>query len=429
MAPPSLAALLAGADVDGCDLDSEPGDGALARAGIAVADGHDPRHVADRHLVVTTMARPDLAEVAAAERAGRLHHRTDLLAAVLRGRTVVAVTGTHGKGTVAALVGCALEARRADPLVLLGVPAAVLGGMFRGGAGPAVVEADDADGTIARVPADVSVVTNSWFDHPMLGRTRLEVIHDVSRHVTNVPGEGRVILGRGRALTDVARAARAPVWRLGRDFEVEVISADDAGRVLRFHDPVGGPAVTGRIRLQGGNVADNAALAFAALRSLGVSPEEAAASLGALDTLQRRLEFVGEACGVRVFDDLGKHPEAIAANLRALRELHPRRVHVVYEPSQHADVLRWGRRWADVLGRADSCVVLPMNFRAALPVTRRAPPDWPARVGLSADLTQSRDDAVARVAGRCRAGDTVLVCGMADDLATVARRLVERLDA
>lgn len=429
MGPPSLAALLAGADIDGCDLDSRPGDGALARAGIAVAEGHDPAHVVDRHLVVTTMARPDLAEVTVAARAGRLHHRTDLLAAVVRGRTVIAVTGTHGKGTVAALVGCALEAQQADPLLLLGVSARILGGMFRSGAGPAVVEADDADGTIARIPADVSVVTNSWFDHPMLGRTRGEVIHDVSRHAANVPREGRVILGRGRALADVARAARAPVWRLGRDFEVETLSVDSAARVLRFHDPAGAHAVEGRIRIQGGNVADNGALAFAALRALGVSPEEAAGSLGALDALERRLQPVGSARGIRVFDDMGKHPEAMAANLRALRELHPRRLHVVYEPSLHADVLRWGRRWADVFGQADSCVVLPMNFRGALPASRLAPPDWTIRVGLSGALAKNREDAVTRVAGRCRTGDIVVVCGMADDLATVARSLVARLDA
>ena len=226
MGPPSLAALQAGADLDGCDLDPRAGDSALAAAGIAVAEGHDPAHLDDRHLVVTTMAHPDLPEVAAAAAAGRLHHRTDLLAAVLRGRTVIAVTGTHGKGTVAALIGCALEVQQADPLLLLGVPVRTLGGMFRGGGGPAVVEADDADGTIACVPADISVVTNSWFDHPALGRTCGEVVHDVGRHAANVPPEGRVIVGRGRALAEVARGGSCA--RLA------------ARPGLRRRDPVGG---------------------------------------------------------------------------------------------------------------------------------------------------------------------------------------------
>jgi len=197
---------------------------------------------------------------------------------------------------------------------------------------------------------------------------------------------------------------------------------------VRFHDPAGAPSVEGRIRLHGGNIADNAALAYASLRALGVAPEGAAASCEALDALERRLQPVGDARGIQVFDDMGKHPEAMAANLRALRELHPRRLHVVYEPSSHADVLRWGRRWADVLRQADSCVVLPMNFRGALPATRLAPPDWTTRVGLPCTLVENRDEAVTDVASRCRPGDIVVVCGMADDLATVARGLVAQLD-
>jgi UDP-N-acetylmuramate--alanine ligase len=235
-------------------------------------------------------------------------------------------------------------------------------------------------------------------------------------------------LGRGRALDDVERAASAPVWRLGRDFEVETVSVEASGRVLRFHDPECAQAVTGRIRLHGGNIADNAALAFAALRAIGTPAEHAAPALEALDALERRLQVVGEGRGVRVFDDLGKHPEAVAANLRALRELDPRRIHVVYEPSLHADVLRWGRRWADVFGQADSCVVLPMNYRAALPVARRAPSDWIRRAGSSADLAESQAEAIALINDRSEAGDMVVVSGMNDDLATFARTLVERLE-
>jgi UDP-N-acetylmuramate--alanine ligase len=219
------------------------------------------------------------------------------------------------------------------------------------------------------------------------------------------------------------------VWRLGRDFEVDTVRVDPDGRVLRFRDPVEDRPVTGRISILGGNVADNAALAFAALRALGFPPDEAGESLAALDGLDRRLEYVGAARGVRVFDDLGKHPEAMAANLRALRDVGPRHIHVVFEPSLHADVLRWGRRWVEVLGQADTAVVLPVNYRASLPVARRAPADWPRRLGSAAELVEQRDDAIDHVQRRCRPSDFVLICGMADDLARVARRLLDRLAA
>ena len=70
----------------------------------------------------------------------------------------------------------------------------------------------------------------------------------------------------------------------------------------------------------------------------------------------------------------------------------------------HDDVLRWRRRWAAVLGQADSVVVLPVERRQWFPVRRRAPHDWPTRAGLQADLATDRADAVEMLMARCRPG-------------------------
>ena len=428
MAPAALAAQAAGAIVDGCDHADSECDDVLGRSGIVVATRHDRQHITEgRHLVVTTLGDAGLAEVQAARIAGRLHHRTDLLAAIARGREVVAMTGSHGKGTVAALVGCALVDLGADPLVVLGASAGVLGGPFRPGDGPAILEADDADGTIARIPASISVVTNSWADHPMLGRSRSEVMEDVGRHVARVPPDGRVILGRAKNLRHLAGVAQAPVWVLGRDFEVETVSVDLGRRLLRFRDPDRAAAVPGSVRVQGGNAADNALAAYAALRALGVEPEVAAGALDALDVLRRRCELVEDVGGIRVFDDLGKHPAAMTATIRALRELSPRALHVVYEPFLDMDVLRWKRRWVEALELADTAIVLPVDSRTTAPVPRRASANWPRHAGSSAELATSRTAAAELVVTRCQPGDIVLVAGVNTDLGLFARSLGECL--
>jgi UDP-N-acetylmuramate--alanine ligase len=427
MGPMALAAAASGADVDGCDqFDPDP-DGTFGAAGVQVARGHDPRHVGGRRLVVPTNAQCDEPELRAAEADGVLHHRSELLDALLRRRVSIAVTGSHGKGTVAALAGLGLDALGADPLIVLGVRVPALRGAFRRGGGPAVAEADDADGSIARVGAAVSVVTNSWADHPVFGRTRSEVAEDVARHVSRVPATGRVVIGRGRNLVPIAASARAPVWRLGRDFDAETLEVTGEGRRLRLRD-VEGDVLEARIRLHGGNVTDNAALAFAALRAVGVAPDDAAGALHALSGLSRRVDLVATVGGVRVFDDIGKHPEAVAATLAAVRDLGPRRVHAVYEPFLHDDVLRWSTRWAEVLGSADSVVVLPVDARPMVPVRRRAPADWARRAGLGADLAAGRAEAAAIVAARCRPGDAVVVLGCVDDLDTVAIDIAARLE-
>lgn len=425
MRPAALAAAAAGADVTGCDRYGGD-DETFRKSGIKVVEGHDAAHVDGRHLVVTTTARADEPEIVRARGDGTLHHRSELLDALMRERASVAVTGTHGKGTVAALAGLALERLGADPEIVLGVTVPVLGGPFRPGIGPVVAEADDADGTVARIRATVSVVTNSWADHPSFGRSRTEVLSSIAEHVEQTDPAGGVVLGRGANLRPVARAARAPVWRLGRDFEVETVSVCAEGRTLRIRD-VDGSSVEAQVRLHGGNVADDAALAFAALRALGTSNDDVAGALGALTALTRRLELVGDVDGVRVFDDIGKHPAAVAATLAALRELGPRRIHALYEPFVHDEVLRWSRRWASALRGADSVIVLPVDDRPVLPVTRRARPDWPHRAGLDADLARDRDDAVDRAVARCSPGDAIIVFGGIDDLDEVSTEIIEAL--
>ena len=425
MGPVAIAASAAGALVDGCDA-SRDGPTALDATGILVLLGHDPRHVEDARLVATTLASPGHPEVRTALEAGVAHHRADLLAALIRDRRAVTVTGTKGKGTVAALVGLALVELGEDPLVLLGVHAPQLGGPLRLGGGRAVAEADESDGTIARIPAEISVVTNAWFDHPHYPRTLRETLDSTAEHLARVPPAGRVVLGPGRHLRELERAARAPVWRLGRDVRATVVSRDGAAIRVRFGDPEGGSA-TGRLRIFSAAPREHAALGYAALRAAGYEPEPAAAALGALVGLSRRFELVGEAAGVRIFDDHGNHPEPIRRTVRSLRALGPRRLHAVFEPHRNEAILRWGLRLAPALAEADRVVMLPVNEEMITP-RRLAPPEWYGRAGLQVDAVPDGPAAVDLLRRTVRKGDIVCFIGGRDSLARTARALLRALE-
>jgi UDP-N-acetylmuramate--alanine ligase len=420
-----MAAQAAGARVDGCDRRAGE-DSELARHGIALAGNHDPAHVRGRRLVATTVTPADNPELRAALAAGTAHHRSDLLAALLRGRQAVAVTGTHGKGTVAALAGLGLADLGADPLVLLGVEMSETGSNVRIGAGPVVAEVDESDGSVSRIAADVSVVTNVSFDHPQYRRTVAETLGDLAVHVAAVPAHGRVVIGSGRAAASLARDAVAPVWRLGKDFRAHVLEESPTGTSVVFSDPEGG-TTTGRLRLRSVYLAEDAALAYAALRACGCPAEGAAAALGRLGGLSRRFEQVGVGRGVTVFDDYGKHPDTIAATLQALRALRPRRLHALYEPHRVAHVRRWGARFAAAFGRADHVVLLPINDRDFGRDAESAA-DWYRRAGVAAELAAGADEAVLRIARRTRPGDVVCVFGVHDSMAATARALCAAID-
>jgi UDP-N-acetylmuramate--alanine ligase len=425
MGPAGIAAVAAGAVVDGCDVKPDgPTTGAELR-GIPVALGHDPAHVDGRRLVATTIVSAEHPEVRAALEAGVAHHRTDLLAAVIKDRRAIAVTGAKGKGTVAALVGLALTELGEDPLVLLGVNSPQLGGPLRIGPGRAVVEADESDGTITRIPAEIGIVTNAWFDHAHYPRTLRETLDALARHLAAIPPAGRVVLGPGRHMRELEEASGAPVWRIGRDVRARVVARTGMELTMRFGDPEGG-SVTGKLRIFTAAPEQHAALAYAGLRAAGHEPDAAAAGLGGLRVLSRRLELVGEARGVRVFDDQGNHPQPLSRAIKSLRVLRPRRLHAVFEPHRSAYVLRWGRRIARALGQSDRVVLLPIVEMTASP-RRYAPADWHRRVGMQAETVSGRAAAVELLEQTARRGDIVCFFGSQDSLAQAADGLVVAL--
>jgi UDP-N-acetylmuramate--alanine ligase len=426
MKPFALAAQARGAHITGCDLRKADPDPDLAAAGISVASEHDPAHAVGTHLVVSTSILSRFDEPGAAAARGALHHRSELLDALLRDRKSVAVTGTHGKGTVAALLGAALVALDVDPTVLVGAPVPQFAGPIRIGAGPIVAEADDADGSIARVHADISIVTNSWFDHPVMGRSRRETMDAIADHVRSAAQA--VVLGKDPKLDELVDAATASVRRVGRDVTARTVSATAEEWVVRLREP-GGITVDAPVHYLGGGLVDNVAVAYLALRTLGYGPDESARALGELRGIDRRLNRVGTANGVSVYDDLGKHPAAVAANLRVLRRVTPGAIHVMYEPFLHTDLVRWQRDWARVFAAADTVTVLPIDPAPGYVDEPVASPTWPSDVGLDATVVESRDQGVATVSARATPGDAVIVMGYMSDLTDVARRVLDTLRA
>lgn len=410
LAPLAAAAASLGADVTGCDPGGFPFSGVLLRdLGIVPDTRHDPAHLDDgRELVATASARTDDPEVEAARSAGRLHRRMDLTAAVMAARQGVGVSGSHGKGTVAALAAASARAAGLDPMPVLGVHVAELGGAFHAGSGPSVVEVDGSDLAAHFVACDVATVTNLDDDHPHLPVSVAEEAASVGGFVERA--RTHVILGPSPRRELLARRARVPVWRIGVDVAARVVAQRDEGAVVRIDGPEG-ERVEALVRLVGPATATNAALAYASARALGAGAEAAAHGLAAIDRLDRRLEPLGRHRGVWVYDDFGgKHPAAVREGLLALRRRHPRaRVIAVFEPLFGATIRTWGWRYARALRLADVPIVLPTMEHPDYPSTSDpALRDWYLQCGDGVLSAASQAEAASLAAERARPGDVVV---------------------
>ncbi|MDD4341725.1 MAG: Mur ligase domain-containing protein, partial [Kiritimatiellae bacterium] len=165
-----VARLLAARDlrVDGCDSGAPRTLAWLRACGIPATTGHDPAHLDGVDWAIYSPAlQPGHPErVAAQQKKIALFPRGQVLPVLAEDWKTIAVAGSHGKTTTAAMLAHILRASGVDASWCIGgelppdgAPAGV------GGADWLVIEADESDGTLAHYAPELAIITNIEFDH------------------------------------------------------------------------------------------------------------------------------------------------------------------------------------------------------------------------------------------------------------------------
>jgi UDP-N-acetylmuramate: L-alanyl-gamma-D-glutamyl-meso-diaminopimelate ligase len=296
---------------------------------------------------------------------------------VLPGRDTVAVAGTHGKTTTTSILAWLLEAAGRNPGFLIGGVAENFGVSARlgGGAGGLfVVEADEYDtaffdkrSKFVHYRPLVAVLNNLEFDHADIFPDLAAIQRQFHHFVRTVPRRGRLVVnGEDPHLAEVlAMGCWTPVVRFGidaaagapLDWSARLLADDGSAFVVSK----AGVAV-GEVRwpLLGRHNVMNALAALAACEAVGVDVAAVLPALAAFRSVKRRMEFLGEAGGISVYDDFAHHPTAIATTLEGLRaKVGSGRIVVAMEPRSNS--MRLGAHAAALapsLALADAVVFL-----------------------------------------------------------------------
>ncbi|MBT3293898.1 MAG: UDP-N-acetylmuramate--alanine ligase [Verrucomicrobia bacterium] len=364
-------------------------------------------------VVRSTAIEPDNPDLLAAAAHGvPVRHRSDVLAACLAGKQVVAVTGTSGKSTVTAMIGWVMQALGLDPTVVNGAILPVwrsdraVGNVRWGRSAWWVIEADESDRTLNAYAFDWSVVTNVSADHFGVD-------------------EARALFQRfaARARQGGVSAVDAPELLTG--FEPELL--DGASRFthagIRFHLP-----------MPGYHNATNAWLSVLLMERMGMALSEVAVALERFPGLHRRLELVGTARGVRVFDDYAHNPAKITAAWHAVRRTGGR-VLGVWRPHGYGPLRLLmeplAAAFSELNAGPDELVVLPVydvGGTADRSVCSEMLVERMQAAGSHTARVLSPADVPAWMASQARQGDTILIMGARDpDLPGLAARALAAL--
>src|SRR3954470_882021 len=154
--------------VTGSDLTDSDSTRRLRELGARIVLGHQAENVDGAHVVVVSSAiRVANPEVQAARRLRiPVIPRAEMLGELMRGRTGIAIAGTHGKTTTTSMLATVLTIAGLDPTLVIGGKVDSLGGNAKLGQGKYLVaEADESDGSFLHLPATLGVVTNIDNDH------------------------------------------------------------------------------------------------------------------------------------------------------------------------------------------------------------------------------------------------------------------------
>ncbi len=392
----TLAAMLKqrGFDVQGSDQGVYPPMSEfLAAEGIRAFDGYRAEQITgDLSLVIVGNAisrgNPELEEVLA-----RKIRYCSLPEAIrehfLWGARSIVIAGTHGKTTTTSLTGWVLTSAGADPTVLVGGIARNFGddgSSYRMGRGrDFVIEGDEYDSAFFDKSAkflkylpDIAVINNIEFDHADIYADLDAVKLAFKRLSLLVPRTGLLLLGADSEHALALKAAAvSPVETYGfsesADWVAYELHAEDGRQ--RFCVRHGeGYVGTFDLPLLGRHNVRNALAAIAVGQTLGHDATTIARGLKSFAGVKRRLEIVGRAGGVTVYDDFAHHPTAVAETLHAVREAYPgRRVWAVFEPRSASSCRRvFQKDFAKAFSAsgADETIIAAV-FRSTLPEAER----------------------------------------------------------
>jgi len=332
---------------------------------------------------------------------------------VLQGRHVLAVAGTHGKTTTTSMLAWILESAGFEPGFLVGGVPCNFGISARLGHGRCfVIEADEYDtaffdkrSKFVHYRPRTAVLNNLEFDHADIFADLAAIETQFHHLVRTVPASGRLVVNaREDALARVlARGCWSEVLRFGSRKE-EPGSLRARGEPHAF-DVLRGSLKVGRVEwsLLGEHNQLNALAAIGAAEHVGVEPQAAAAALAGFRNVRRRLERVGEAAGVTVYDDFAHHPTAMRTTVDGLRrKVGLQRILAVFEP--RSNTMKLGSMKAQ----------LPWALEEAdLAFCLQGPYGWSAREALApmgerAVVADDVDALVAAIVKFARPGDHVL---------------------
>jgi UDP-N-acetylmuramate--alanine ligase len=430
-----------GYQVQGSDVRENANTQRLQSIGIKVLIGHDEHHVEGAQVVVVSTAiTSDNRELKAALDCHiPVLHRSEMLAELMRLKFSIAVSGTHGKTTITSLAAALLDTAQWNPTVINGgIINAYRTNALLGSGDWMVVEADESDGSLTRLPQTIGIITNidrehldhyGQFDHlkqafrtfiehlPFYGLGILCIDHPVVKELFQST-QNRRLVSYGFQSSASIRAHSVRFTEMGSFFDVDISSSDLPGSLWKTSCC----RLPKRIKnlflpLVGHHNVQNALSVIALAQELGIEESVIREAFSSFQGVKRRFTRVGTIQSIRVIDDYAHHPVEIQSVLKGARHSHPHgRILAVFQPHRYSRITQLLSEFQNAFQDADQIFVTPIYAAGELPIPGVDTKLLQSlqKVHPCVQSVQSFEDLTQAVVGALSPNDLVICLGAGD---------------
>ena len=273
-------------------------------------------------IIVSTAIEDTVAEVMKAKELGiPILKRSELLALIAKSKKTIAVGGTSGKSTTAAMIFEIMEYAGLNPGIISG--AGLISIMKEGKIGNAklgkgewlVIEADESDGSIVQYKSEIGLLLNIDKDH--------QEIEELMRIFTIFKENSlQFIVNASHEISKSLSQNGENDFGIGEHTNAKYVTTNFQQKGLVISFSMGNTLF--KMNLPGKHNMENAVAAVAVVSQLGISPEIASKALEDYKGIYRRVQVYGEKNGVMLIDDFAHNPVKCAAAIRACQPIAPK---------------------------------------------------------------------------------------------------------
>ena len=368
--------------VQGSDINESKNTARLKKLGVKIFIGHQKSNIKNAKIIVVSTAISQTNEelVKGKKMFLPIVHRAEMLGELMRLKQSIAIAGTHGKTTTTSLIAKMIEENGMDPTIINGGIISSLGSNAKLGKGKwMVVEADESDGSFAKLNPTAAIVTNIDLEHLDYHKTEENLETAFLNFLSSIPFYGFICLcidhPRTQKLISKLEDKKVITYGLSANADIRATNIIYKNNKMHFSLNISNRRnETIKIHqfefsMIGIHNIQNALAMIATGIELRIPIKKIKNTLKNFSGVQRRFQKVGNFNDAIIIDDYGHHPVEINSALAAARLLVPKnKIICIFQPHRYSRLKDLFDEFCSSFNDADYVLILDVYSAGENPI-------------------------------------------------------------